>query len=496
MIAAESQSMRIPISASGTRTPAICACARTCGIILSLICIVGCQSFGAGSGGLFSRRGDDPDNEDIRLSQADGSQESQTGINRLNIFRTLKKAKETELKPTPPEAMDDYDAAQALFDEGRFSEAHKAFKATSKKYENTPIVEDCHFMMAECRNAEKRYASAQDGYEKLMEKYPSTRHMDTCTRRLFAIAQIWLKEPTFATKNELQQVSLNEKIVAPTPAKEPTRLSEWPIIPNLTDRTRPVFDTKGRALEALRKIWMHDPTGPLADDALMLSASHYLRKGDYREADRMLTLLREEYPKSPHIEVAFELGPHVKLMSYQGATYDVRNLEDAEQLKRASLRMFGDKVDRERIEQELEQIEEAKALREWEKVEFYLRRSKPHSAAIYCKILIQNYPDSQYAAKAREALADMGDEALPPDLRPKPKSFWLFKLGDDSPTVAHGEETDETAEALDDGNDEETPQNAGLRRLTPEEAGRVSLKDIPTDKSEVNESGRATLNDR
>lgn len=491
MIAAESHTTRFQANAREATSLAVAARALLFGALLTPLCSAGCQSFGTSSGGLFSRRGDEAATEDIRLAQSDDGPESRGALNRLNIFRSLRKAKETELQPTPPEAMDDYDAAQALFNEERYADAHKAFKATSKKYQNTPIVEDCQFMMAECLYADKRYSWAQDGYEKLMEKYPSTRHLDTCTRRLFAMAQFWLNEPTFATKNELQQVNLDDKIVSPLPAKEPNSISNWPIVPNLTDRTRPVFDTQGRALEALRKIWLHDPTGPLADDALMLSASHYLRKGDYREADRMLTLLREEYPKSPHIEVAFELGPHVKLMSYQGANYDVRNLEDAEQLKKASLRMFGDKVDRERVERELKEIEEAKALREWEKVEFWLRTNKPHSAAIYCKILLQSYPDSPYAAKARETLAKMGDEAVPPDLRPKQKSFWSFKPTRD----ASLDEIDEPEDEMPEDHENDESENAGLRRLTPQEAGRVSLKEIPADEGDADDSGTATLND-
>ncbi len=84
--------------------------------------------------------------------------------------------------------------------------------------------------------------------------------------------------------------------------------------PNFTDKTRPYFDTTGRALDALKSIWLNDPTGPLADDALMLSASYYLRKGDYVEADHLYELLRKEFPKSRHIENAYVLGCHCKLM--------------------------------------------------------------------------------------------------------------------------------------------------------------------------------------
>ncbi|MFN0199768.1 MAG: outer membrane protein assembly factor BamD [Planctomycetaceae bacterium] len=494
------------------------ACVLVIGTIMggTLTLSTGCQSFGQNKAGLFSAfRKSDVQAEDPLLAQSPSHDEEAS--NRRSIFRWLRKSKETELRPTPREAMEEYDVAHDLFLEERYDDAQDAFKAISKKYENTPIVEDCQFMMAECEFGQKKYSWAQDGYEKLLEKYPSSRHLDTCTRRLFSIAQIWLNDPSFASRSELQQVDLEDKIVSPLPATEPKTVSEWPIIPNLFDRSRPVFDTPGRALEALRNIWIHDPTGPLADDALMLSASYYLRKGDYQEADRMLTLLREEYPKSPHLEDAFMIGSHVKLMSYQGANYDKRHLEDAEQLKKATLKLFPNDVDKGRLEEELKKIDHAKALREWESVQYYMRKNLPHSAAVHCKILIEKFPETEFAERAYDLLTELGPKADPPDLRPK-KSFWSFRplhhpADEDAEMarIAEGETTtDETENATDESAEDEdsgvTDADAsseesdpaqedgvieieesdrpGLRRMTPAEAGRVNLHDIPENTDE------------
>ncbi len=101
-----------------------------------------------------------------------------------------------------------------------------------------------------------------------------------------------------------------------------------------------MFDTDGRALQALRSIWLHDTTGPLADDALMLSANYHLRTGDFTESARLYKLLREQYPDSKHFENAFMLGSHVTLASYQGPSYDGKSLDEATKLKEAALRIF------------------------------------------------------------------------------------------------------------------------------------------------------------
>ena len=53
----------------------------------------------------------------------------------------------------------------------------------------------------------------------------------------------------------------------------------------------------------------------------------------------------------------------------------------------------------------LRAIEEAKAAQEWADVEFWERKGKPHSVATYCRELLRLYPNSSYAARAREKLA-------------------------------------------------------------------------------------------
>ena len=183
-----------------------------------------------------------------------------------------------------------------------------------------------------------------------------------------------------------------------------------PIFPNFTDRTRPYFDTTGRALDALKSIWLNDPTGPLADDALMLSASYYLRKGDYVEADHMFELLRKEFPKTRHLENAYVLGCHCKLMSYQGPEYGGTELDDAKKLIQTTLHLYPNRPDRARMEADLRKIEIAKAAQLWANVKFWKVKSNPKAVAICCKEVIQKYPNSDYARLAREELAKIKPE--------------------------------------------------------------------------------------
>lgn len=344
---------------------------------------------------------------------------------------------------------EEYLAAEELYDDGKYPEAEQAFKKLARKYEpgmqrfyhlatfqyakankktNKDIREDALFMKGQCAYEQGHFSDAENAYAELLRDYPSTRHLDDVSKRLFEIARQWLDFPKAADIGEVQQVNY-DNFRKKLPADQPPEKRRTPVfIPNFTDKKRPWFDTEGNGVACLRLIWLNDPTGPLADDALMLAASHYARRGDYIEADRHYTLLREEYPNSPHVQKAFVLGSHVKLMSYQGSAYDGKTLEDAEHLKESILRLYPDLEDKQRIEGELRRIEEAKAARVWDQVVFYHHKNNLRAQAVFCHLVIDRFPKTSYADKARARLKQLGPKYESGQVlltaRPDPKPNW------------------------------------------------------------------------
>src|SRR5262249_10811359 len=136
---------------------------------------------------------------------------------------------------------------------------------------------------------------------------------------------------------------------------------------------------------------------------------YHARRGNYVEADRHFQNLRELYPNSPHVQNAFLLGSHVKLMSYQGPDYETRTLYEAQLLKESTLKLYPD-LDPGRIKDELARIEEAKAEVIWKQALFYQHKGKKRASAIYCHDLITKYPKSTWAEKARAKLVELGPE--------------------------------------------------------------------------------------
>ncbi|MEZ6126402.1 MAG: outer membrane protein assembly factor BamD [Planctomycetaceae bacterium] len=297
--------------------------------------------------------------------------------------------------------------ARKQFEEKQYAKAAKTYKSIAGKYKESAIGEEAWFRIAECHFALQEYPKAQDAYEKLFVDYPSTKYVSDASRRMFFIARTWLEITDPVAKEQIRTVSsselLDETGISPEDKSAP-QTAKASMAPNFFDKTRPFIDTNGRALKALKAIWLNDPTGPLADDALMLTATYYLRKENFIEADRYFEILRDEYPDSPHLENAYVLGAHVKQASYQGPMYDGTTLVSAENLKERTLNLFPNTESRQELRQDLGRIYQLRAQRAWSTVDLWKRKGNPRAVAIACTQVITGFPDTRYAQQAREEL--------------------------------------------------------------------------------------------
>ena len=388
---------------TGVECSGLVASSTTAVLFASLVVLIsGCQTLGL-------NRLDDEETLD-RMTNTD------TILGPMGrAIRTTLQGDVRESSVASPELTKQLDEANRLYSAGKYAEAAKVFRKIAKDQKLTAFGEEAQFKLGESYYKQQLYAPAQDAYDQLLEDYPATRQIDKVTVRLFNIARSWLDVPVpAATRSEIQQAGFEEGDAAAEPQKLNTDdiTVKVPLLPNFHDKTRPVFDTRGRAIRALKNIWMNDPLGPLSDDALMMTATHFLKQSNYVEADRYYKILREEYPKSPHLEKAFVLGSHVKLMSYQGPYYEGETLKAAKELKESTLRLFPDNPQRQQIRQELQDIYEAEAKRYWARVVYWQRKNKPRAIALACKNLIDAYPESESAQKAREVLAGIDRKLL------------------------------------------------------------------------------------
>ena len=298
--------------------------------------------------------------------------------------------------PNEPVAQQLLSAGDALFREKKYAQAAAKYKASADRWPDSTIEEDALWQLAECFFFTDKYPKAEDCYDELVKKYANTRYLDRIAQRQFVMAQYW--------------IALDQKN------------SYWTIVPNLVDRSRPLFDTRGRAIKTFDHVRINDPRGSLADDSIMAQANAHFVERQWIDADYFYGLLRSEYPDSDFLLQAHLLGLQAKLRAYQGPAYEGGVLDEAEILADQTFVQFPDQLDseeQERIVKARAEIAAQQALRHWNRAEFYAKGKHYSSARIYYALIARDRPQTLLAQKAREKLEilqgreDVSDDPLP-----------------------------------------------------------------------------------
>ena len=283
-----------------------------------------------------------------------------------------------------------------LFVQKEYKDALKKYHRVIDRWPDSAIEEDAMWQVGECLFFTDQYPKAEDQYDSLVKKYPNTRYLDRIAKRQFVIAQYWL--------------ALDEKSHVPL------------LIPNLINRSRPLFDTRGRALKAYEHVRLNDPRGSLADDSLMAQANAHFLETEWLDADYYYSVLRAEYPDSDFLMPAHLFALQAKLRAYQGPAYEGGMLDEAEILADQILVQFPDQLksdEEERVIRTRAEIAAQQALRHWKRAEFYAKGKHYSSARIYYALIAQDYPKTMLAQRARtqlngiEGLKDFDDNPFP-----------------------------------------------------------------------------------
>jgi outer membrane protein assembly factor BamD (BamD/ComL family) len=288
----------------------------------------------------------------------------------------------------------------ALFRQKKFAEATEAYRKAYKRWPDSPLEEEAIFKAAESAFFADHYVRAEDEYALLVKKFQSSQYLTQVTERRFAIGRYWEAQDRAHPK--------------------------FVLIPNLTDRTIPRFDTGGHALKVYERIRLDDPIGPRADDAVMATANAYFLKGRWDDADYHYGLLRSEFPKSEHQFQSHLLGLRCKLLRYQGPGYEGSQLDEAEDLATQLLTQFPTDLgtERERVVQVRADIRGQRALREWEMAEFYAKNEYYGAARHYYAKVIDDYPDTKLAEMSKGRVTEFSAEPG----TPTPPFEWIADL--------------------------------------------------------------------
>ncbi len=248
------------------------------------------------------------------------------------------------------------------------------------------------FYQAESYFFNDQYSKAQDTLDNLMKEHENSRYLDKIVLRQYSIGHYW------------------EKMHSHAP--------HWPVTPNFTDSSKPLFDTWGNALKAYESVAMNDPTGPLADDSIMAVANAYFNAGRFEDAAYYYERLRKEHPKSPHLVTAHLLGMKSQELVYQGPMYDAAALEEASEIAERALSQFGRELgdERQKVIEARNKYDAKMAQRDWEMAKFFEGKSKYGGARFYYGQIIKGYPNTAIAAAAQKRMGEIKDyPATPPN---------------------------------------------------------------------------------
>ena len=292
-------------------------------------------------------------------------------------------------------------SGEDLFRRQEYKAAAKEFKKVISRAPDTPLEQESLFYLAESNFYADDYPEATDNYSELLTKYPNTTHLDKVIRRQFDIARYWEQHHQHAP--------------------------HWATTPNLFDDSRPLFDTLGHSLKNYENIRLNDPTGPLADDAIMATANSHFLRGRYNDADYYYDLLRREYPRSEHQYEAHILGLQCKLRMYQGPDYVATPLLEAKQLIKQLKVQFGaelDEAERARLAEIQGTLVMQLATRDFNSAKWYEENKHYESARMYYSQLVRDYPDTPLAAEARQRYEALGGKPAHPETKLK----WLVDI--------------------------------------------------------------------
>lgn len=289
-----------------------------------------------------------------------------------------------------------YTDADHLFRDKQYAEAAKKYKQAGKRWPDSQLQEDALFMAAECYFQIDRYPRASDTYTVLLKKYDNSRHLDMIVKRRFAIGRYW------------EQRGKDRAMMAF----------------NFTDKTIPFWDVTGNTVAVYESIRMDDPTGPLADDATMATATTYFLKGRYEDAAYHYDLMRTEFPQSEFQPQAHLLGMQAKLLSYQGPQYDGKPLDEAKKLASSIQTQFAGQLPKKELDnvaQTMKAIDAQIAERDWSTGEFYYNTKHYGAARYYYDQVVKDHPQSRFADLARARIDQVKDK--PPE--PANEVEWL-----------------------------------------------------------------------
>jgi outer membrane protein assembly factor BamD len=270
----------------------------------------------------------------------------------------------TAVKTTPKEQ---FEFAKNLYDIKNYEEAKRELKKLLKNYPKSFEASESQYYLGLIEEAQGSLYEAYLVFQKVIDKYPFSERIQDIIEREYKIAEAFMS----GEKRKAMGV--------PLPVENPS-------------------------LEIFAKVVENSAYGPLASKAqykLGLVLKGLMR---YYEAEEAFNKLLTNYPDSEWVEAAkFQIAACRAAVS-RGPDYDQGAAKEAKDKFEEFVRENPDAVLSREAEKNINQLSEKEAESYYTIGRFYEKQHAYKAAKVYYEDVINNYPDSPWAAKSLERM--------------------------------------------------------------------------------------------
>jgi len=270
----------------------------------------------------------------------------------------------TAVKSTPKEQ---FNFAKNFYDAKEYEDAKREFRRLLKAYPKSFEAAESQYYLGLIEDAQGNLYEAYLAYQKVVDKYPFSERIPQIIEREYKIADAFMS----GEKRKAMGV--------PLPVDNP-------------------------AIEIFNKVVENSTYGPWAPAAqykLGLVLKGLLR---YYEAEEAFSKVVSSYPASEWVAPAkFQIASCRAAVS-RGPEYDQGAAGEAKDKFEEFVKEHPDAVLSKEAEVNIEKLREKEAASNYNIALFYEKQKAPDAAKIYYNDVINNYPDSQWSAKALERL--------------------------------------------------------------------------------------------
>jgi outer membrane protein assembly factor BamD (BamD/ComL family) len=289
---------------------------------------------------------------------------------------------ETMEKRTPKEF---YDYGVRLAKERRTEDALYVFDLILRHVKDPAVAELARFKRAETLWSGSRFEEAYQAFDDFLRLYPDSGQAQRAKQLEMESALLLAKEGY--TENFLGFL--------------------------------PILKSSKVGLDLLRAALQRYPREPFSATYYFRMAKFLVEDEQYAAAEAELKFITTEYKDTLETPRAILLLGEIGLLKFDSIEYDISGLVDARRhferfVAEAEVLSAISKEAAAFVEknlpfarQKIAFINETEAEKEWETAEYYLDKGYPRSAKLYYQSIVTRYPQTTWAAKAKERLKEL-----------------------------------------------------------------------------------------